>query len=331
MGCAGSKSVSVAEPGCKPQKHEGDTQSSKTLLESKADVGAEPVYKTSGNNGQALIGPPAVVKVTIVSARGLRNADFVGKSDPYCECEVLGKSTSKLATAIIDDNLNPQWNYEAEITGYNVGDVLTFTVKDKDYIKSDDVLGRATLRTPQFLEAGFEGELPLSEAGKGVEAYLNVKVQLVQPKVWVTIMGARGLRNADFIGKSDPYCVCDIPGKPDASVTTEVISNNLNPEWNHEAEIKGYRIEDALTFTVKDKDHLKSDDLLGMATLTCEQFIEAGFEGELQLSNAGSTEAFLKIKIDIGEKPRPEDAAEPVLETKTAPTGLCFCKALKKV
>merc|ERR1712217_238067 len=131
--------------------------------------------------------------------------------------------------------------------------------------------------------------------------------------------------NADFIGKSDPYCVCDIPGRPDASATTKVINDNLNPEWNHEAEIKGYHLEDALTFTVKDKDPLKSDDLLGTATLTCEQFIEAGFEGELQLSNAGNTEASLKIKIDIGEKSNPEYAEEPqpVLETKTAPTGLC--------
>jgi len=234
--------------------------------------------------------------------------------------------------------LNPEWNHEAEISGYNVGDSLTFTVRDQDPIKSDDFLGRVTLTTPQFFDAGFEGELRLSEAGKGVEAFLKVKVQLVHPKVRLTIVSARGLRNADFIGKSDPYCICDIPGRSDVSMMTEVIENNLNPEWNHEAEIINYRIEDDLTFTVKDKDSFKSDDLLGVVTLACEKFIETGFEGELQLTNAGNTEAFLKIKVEIGEKVKAEpeeplpavkpEPIEPIVETKVAPKGLC-CMAPK--
>jgi len=352
MGCASSTSASAAEPACKSTQQKEEAQPNKTLLQGGAVAESESMCKSCGNKGkdilgrrcacqygQALVGPLAAVKVTIVSARSLRNADFVGKSDPYCECEIVGKPNSKFATAVIDDNLNPEWNHEAEITGYNVGDSLTFTVKDKDndLIKSDDFLGRVTLTTAQFFEAGFEGELPLSCAGKGVEAFLKVKVQLVQPKVWLTIISARGLRNADFIGKSDPYCICDIPGRTDVSMMTQVIENNLNPEWNHEAEIMGYRVEDDLTFTVKDKDTLKSDDVLGMVTLTCEQFIEAGFEGELQLSNAGNTEAFLKVKIEIGEKvePEPEQVEpapilkpEPILETKSAPTGLC-CRAPK--
>merc|ERR1712060_842894 len=127
------------------------------------------------------------------------------------------------------------------------------------------------------------------------------------------------------------YCICNIPGNADVSIMTEVIENNLNPEWNHETEIIGYRVEDDLTFTVKDKDTLKSDDDLGKVTLLCEQFIEAGFEGELQLANAGSTEAFLKIRVEIGEKvnAEPEEKQpEPILETKAAPTGLC-CGAPK--
>merc|ERR1719361_392921 len=134
-------------------------------------------------------------------------------------------------------------------------------------------------------------------------------------------MGARGLRNADLIGKSDPYCMCSIPGKPEVSIMTRVIENNLNPEWNHEAELTGYRVEDDLTFTVKDKDPSKQDDVLGNVTLTCEQFIEAGFEGELQLENAGNTESFLKIKIEIGEKamPEPEPVGEPEPDVEAGP------------
>merc|ERR1712125_218669 len=40
-----------------------------------------------------------------------------------------------------------------------------------------------------------------------------------KPKVYdlkMTIVGAKGVRSADMGGKSDPYCICMISGKPDS-------------------------------------------------------------------------------------------------------------------
>merc|ERR1740123_1495005 len=89
----------------------------------------------------------------------------------------------------------------------------------------------------------------------------------------LTIVSARGLRNADWLpgaGKSDPYCECEIAGKPRAGkVQTKVISNNLDPVWEHHAELPGFKQGDTLVFKVYDKDLLKSD-----------------FLGELQLQSA---------------------------------------------
>jgi len=253
---------------------------------------------------------------------GLRNADcaLAGKSDPFCVCEVEGNPDTKIETPTVNDQLNPVWNYESEMNGYRVGDSLTLTIKDKDLIKSDDLLGKVTLATDQFLENEFDGELKLTDVGKDTEAFLKVKVAIVHPKVTVTMVGARNLRNSDWVGKSDPYCICEIPGKPSSRIETSVINDALRPEWNLEAELVGYKIQDPLQFTVKDKDPLKPDDILGTVTLPGEKFLEAGFDGELLLTETtNAVESLLKVKIQVGETARDNDenAASPARdETK---------------
>merc|ERR1712187_50861 len=66
----------------------------------------------------------------------------------------------------------------AEIIGYQAGDALTFTVKDKDPLKTDDVLGTVSLPYSSFCEMGFEGELQLSGATEGLKSLLAVKVEV---------------------------------------------------------------------------------------------------------------------------------------------------------
>ena len=122
--------------------------------------------------------PP--LKLTIVSARGLRDADWIpgsGKSDPYCVCEIAGKpKVPKVQTKVINNNLNPVWEHDAEVSGFEQGDTLVFKVYDKDTLKSD-LLGELHLDSAQFYPQGFEGELPLADAGKGIKAYLKLRIQ----------------------------------------------------------------------------------------------------------------------------------------------------------
>lgn len=125
--------------------------------------------------------------VKIISARGLRDADWLpgsglmcGKSDPYCICEIKGKPNSKFQTLVIEDDLNPVWNRQEIMEDYVVGDDLEFEVWDKDYGKKDDFLGRFTLTLEQFHPRGFEGEVRLEDAGKAKEAFLKIKVTTSQ-------------------------------------------------------------------------------------------------------------------------------------------------------
>lgn len=113
----------------------------------------------------------------------------------------------------------------------------------------------------------------------------------------VTIQSAHGLKAADFGGTSDPYCICDVPGKKSARLKTPVIKKTLNPVWNFVCELN-LSSTDSLQFSVWDQD-LASEELLGSAYLDSVQFIQTGFEGRLALSDVRQKmHSTLSVKIE---------------------------------
>eukprot|EP00419_Tripos_fusus_P024354 CAMPEP_0172707094 /NCGR_PEP_ID=MMETSP1074-20121228/48465_1 /TAXON_ID=2916 /ORGANISM="Ceratium fusus, Strain PA161109" /LENGTH=75 /DNA_ID=CAMNT_0013529833 /DNA_START=78 /DNA_END=301 /DNA_ORIENTATION=+ len=74
--------------------------------------------------------------------------------------EVPGQESMKLQTDVISNELNPVWNFTGEIQGFMNGDVLRFTVMDKDtFPKPDDLLGWAELKAQDVYPDGFHGDL----------------------------------------------------------------------------------------------------------------------------------------------------------------------------
>lgn len=174
MGCAQSKTTTqgaFAEQGGKPQV---GVQS--PVVEQGVKSVVAVTRKASTPKEEVVT---HTVKVTIVSARGLRNSDVLEKQQPYCVVEVLGKSESRQKSPIGSHPTSPQWDHSSEVCNYCAGDSLVFTVKDKDFL-ADDKLGVATLDAEK-VRAGFLGELKLTDAGRGVEAYLEVDVEGVDP------------------------------------------------------------------------------------------------------------------------------------------------------
>jgi len=102
----------------------------------------------------------------------------------------------------------------------------------------------------------------------------------------VTVVSARGLRAADMNGKSDPYCICDVPGFPSARAKTKTIKKTLNPEWNETFELIGCTAsspgQPVLEFTLMDYDFFR-DDLLGKATLMSDDLQSGSFTGDLDV------------------------------------------------
>lgn len=56
-----------------------------------------------------------------------------------------------------------------------------------------------------------------------------------QGKVTVTVVRANDLKNQELVGKSDPYVVLYV--RPMFKVKTQVVDDNLSPEWNETFEL----------------------------------------------------------------------------------------------
>merc|ERR1711907_168949 len=120
----------------------------------------------------------------------------------------------------------------------------------------------------------------ISKTGELIVPTLYVKVEVLEmlvnpamPRCFVKLLNGAGLRAADRNGKSDPYCIVEVPGKPMTRFKTQVQKKTLNPEWKEEAEINGYNKGDSLQIQVYDQDRGKSlGDPLGSVLLATDQF-----------------------------------------------------------
>jgi Ca2+-dependent lipid-binding protein len=64
------------------------------------------------------IAMPKVLRIFDISASNLKNADWLGQSDPYCKVIVDGREIGR--TDVITNNLNPKWTAAFEIQLYDV-------------------------------------------------------------------------------------------------------------------------------------------------------------------------------------------------------------------
>mmetsp|Transcript_174921 Transcript_174921/g.560895 ORF Transcript_174921/g.560895 Transcript_174921/m.560895 type:complete len:1365 (-) Transcript_174921:270-4364(-) len=264
----------------------------------------------------------ALILVEIISASGLRDADRgpgQGHSEPYCVLRRVGNPEPLTTTKVRINTGDPLWNHHAvSIDNFGLEDALEFEVRDQDPAGTSDLLGKIRIEARQLLPYGLteDQNLYLQEAGKD-DAALQVKVTVKripkalrrearqaarifdQAEAWaegaiveITIKGATGLRKADrsIFGsrQSDPYCICEVPGRGRA-ITTAVIKNTLDPNWEHTQTVEHVPPEGAaLLFEVYDKDIGHKGDFLGRITLDASKFLPDGFDGSIQLEEGGT-------------------------------------------
>eukprot|EP00421_Protoceratium_reticulatum_P012398 CAMPEP_0168402418 /NCGR_PEP_ID=MMETSP0228-20121227/23610_1 /TAXON_ID=133427 /ORGANISM="Protoceratium reticulatum, Strain CCCM 535 (=CCMP 1889)" /LENGTH=328 /DNA_ID=CAMNT_0008416003 /DNA_START=46 /DNA_END=1029 /DNA_ORIENTATION=+ len=126
--------------------------------------------------------------VLIQETRHLRKAGWfpgVNASACYCTLRIAGTEKDMFKTKVRRDQVEPTWSQEVEVEDYVAGDALEFTIwdsysgKEKLPEGSENVLvGKAFLESTKFETCGFNGELEVENVGKGVVAYLKVKVSM---------------------------------------------------------------------------------------------------------------------------------------------------------
>jgi len=158
--------------------------------------------------------------------------------------------------------------------------------------------------------------------GKNASRALAKRTFCGPRNIRLTIKGATGLKGEDASerGVTDPYCVCQVQGKPRAKVQTVALDGFHGVYWDHDGEIEDFLVHDAITCSIYDQDALASDpdyflgrtDLVGTTAL-----LSNGFKGELHLKDAGVHSAVLKLEI-MPLALDGEAAAEDIQEMATA-------------
>jgi len=154
---------------------------------------------------------------------------------------------------------------------------------------------------------------PVEKVGDSEEPPVEEPAAEAEPKLTLTIISARGLRNADWLpgyGKSDCYVV--VKSKDTELYKTQVIKDSLEPVWMEEVKINDWEDGAALEFHLFDKD-LVSSDFLGKVVLEASNFEEKGFNDDIKIEPAGKAakESFLKLKIKVkGKEPPPPPLSE---------------------
>lgn len=170
----------------KDSKNEGATEEVKITPEKESATETpatgtqsttEPVPESTEVPAEPEAPPPEPPKLTVmlVRARGLKNKDWIGKSDCYCTLQVGDREEVVKRTKTENNTLEPCWMEEAEVVEYTKGEALLFSVYDEDLTKSEK-LGRVKLDSDAF-QSGFSGELKLDETGNDT-AYLQVRVKM---------------------------------------------------------------------------------------------------------------------------------------------------------
>ena len=219
----------------------------------------------------------------LLSAKGLKDADVRGLSDPKCYVSVddFGRVEELGATGTVRESLNPEWPDAIELE-FILGDLrdVVLRVVDVDDGKSrEEPLGEARFPIGRLL-AGKPIELPLSV--KGTIKVVPERVQDNDEHVRMTWRGKKLAGRDGLFGKSDGFVrfrrrVVGDQGASELQTVreTEVIANEKNPEWATVemslSELCNCAEDATLVLEVWDADDDGSHDLIGACETTLRE------------------------------------------------------------
>jgi len=124
-----------------------------------------------------------------------------------------------------------------------------------------------------------------------------------KPKFSVMIVGARGIRNTDWLpGTGKPDCYCEVKCGDKDLYKTKTIDNCMVPRWLEEFEVWEFEETSKLEFKVYDKD-LVGSDYLGKVVLTADSFMGKGCNADFPMLEAGNNvKAYLGVKIKMTDQ-----------------------------
>ncbi|XP_055507903.1 copine-1-like isoform X2 [Leucoraja erinacea] len=235
-----------------------------------------------------------VTKVQLtISCQDLMDKDVGSKSDPLC---VLLQNTGADdqwieldRTERVKNCQKPEFAKKLEVDYYfERVQKLKFGIYDIDNKSSatndDDYLGGVECTLGQIVSSKtFTRPLQLKK-GKlaGMGSITVVAEEMNDKRLAVLQLEARNLENKDFMGKSDPFMELFREGDGDKwqlAYRSEVIKNNLNPNWKPFSvslqSLCNGDMQKSIKVTCNDMDESTASDLIGEATVPMCKLLEA--------------------------------------------------------
>ncbi|KAI0080049.1 tricalbin [Panus rudis PR-1116 ss-1] len=258
-----------------------------------------------------------IVRLTLHQAKDLDSTkSSSGELNPFARVYLTNSSKPIHTTPRLKHTNNPVWESPIEfLCSDRHSSLITIKViDDRDFLK-DPVVGYMTAKLDHLLEAKKEagrdwwplsgcksGKLrlsaewkPLNMAGSlhGVDQYIP-PIGVV--RLW--LQKATDVKNVEAAlgGKSDPYVRVLINNI--VAGRTEVVNNNLNPEWDQIIYIPGHTLRETMLLECMDYQHLTKDRSLGYVELKVADLAQATEDKEKPYISTGKKLHADPIKLD---------------------------------
>lgn len=110
------------------------------------------------------VNPVGVMRLHFQSARGLKNVETMGKSDPYMR--VLVQGVEKAKTVTIRNNLNPDWDEVLYVPVHSNREQVTLECMDFQTVGKDRSLGYIEMALSDYIQENDEGEYVVHDTKK---------------------------------------------------------------------------------------------------------------------------------------------------------------------
>ncbi|KAG2756512.1 tricalbin [Suillus brevipes Sb2] len=286
----------------------------------RLNVNYFPVLKPESFNGKENLPQTnvGIVRLTIHQAKELdATLSLSGDLNPLVKV-FLGNSTSYThRSQIIKHTNNPIWESSTEfICADKSSSVITLKVIDERDFLRDPVIGYMSVRLVDLLQTdptvnrewwplsgSKSGKIRLSCEWKPLQmaGALSSAGQYVPPigvvRLW--LRKATDVKNVEATlgGKSDPYVRVSVNNA--ILGRTEVINNNLNPEWDQIIYIPVHSLRESMFMEVMDYQHLTKDRSLGSVELHVSDIArESPADPQYRYESTGAKEVAEQIQID---------------------------------
>lgn len=250
---------------------------------------AAPGYQSSPCQGGM---SRCVTRVELrIECKNLRNRDAMSKSDPSAILFTYDghKFNEEGRTESMKNTLDPRFVRAFPLDYYfETVQRIKVAVYDidntTDSLKDDDFLGQIEVTLGQIV-SGSPFTQPLLKLNGEKEGSSSITIRVEEVKegseIVEMLFKAKNLENKDgFLGKSDPFLQVSSRAK-DGSLQviwkTEVVKNNLNPQWNkfslRVSTLCSGDPTKPIQFDVFDSDDDGSHDLIGSFTTTLHEML----------------------------------------------------------